>query len=120
MDVAKYLIEVCHCDPLHRDSDGVTPLHVAAAYGQIDIVQYYISSHHCDPQVKTEKNHTPLDYAARYGHETTVKCLLDSYHCDARLKGADILRASLLAGEHQEHRVVSYLHSLINQGEHQI
>ena len=76
-----------------------------------------ISTHHCDLRVKTRESLTPLDYAAGQGHKDTVKCLLGFYHCDVRLKITDILRASLLAGEHSQRHVVAYLQSFSRQGE---
>ena len=102
-------MEVCHCDPLHRDSNGVTPLHVAAAEGQIEIVRYFISTKSCDPRVRTSENATSLDFAAEIGHEVIAKYLLDSYHCDVRLKNTDILRARKLAVANGHYNVSLHL-----------
>ena len=62
LDLVKYLIEKCHCNPEAKDYVGWTPLYFASKEGHLDIVKYLIEECHCDPKVKDSKNETPLYY----------------------------------------------------------
>ena len=37
IDIVGYLIEECKCDPMCRESNGITPLHEVCAGGNIKI-----------------------------------------------------------------------------------
>jgi uncharacterized protein YjhX (UPF0386 family) len=49
IDIVKYLITECSCDPMVADKNGRNCLHIAAEYGHIDIVKYLITECRCDP-----------------------------------------------------------------------
>ncbi len=48
LNVAKYLIEHCHNDPLSMDDSSHTPLHLGARSGNLELVKYLTDNHHCD------------------------------------------------------------------------
>ena len=46
LDLVKYLIEKCHCNPEAKDYVGWTPLYFASKEGHLDIVQYLVEECH--------------------------------------------------------------------------
>ena len=51
IDVLRYLIIKCKCDPMATDqsTDRSTILHNAAINGLLDVLKYLISHHNCNP-----------------------------------------------------------------------
>jgi death-associated protein kinase len=86
LDVVKYLVDTRRCDPLHPDKDSVTPLHVAAAEGQLEVVKYLVLSIKGNLSVRNRDNNTPLHFAAFHGHVEVVKFLTPK-KCDPNCKG---------------------------------
>ena len=98
MDVVVYLVnamsqhlplkDVVSC----RGTDGVTPLHSAALFGQLKIIKYLITELNCDPSIVTTGEHhgkptkcggrIALHNAAVRGHLHVVKFLVEDQHCD--------------------------------------
>ena len=64
------------------DSDGETPLHVAAINGHLDIVKLLCSIKGININSRANNLETPLQWAISYGHINVVKYMLD-------LKGID-------------------------------
>ena len=62
------------CDPLSRDDDDYTALHLAVGEGHLNILQFFITDLNCDPNIPGgESGGTPLHYAAVYDHLHIVK-----------------------------------------------
>ncbi|KAK8895721.1 hypothetical protein M9Y10_013605 [Tritrichomonas musculus] len=61
----------------YPDSDGETPLHVAAINGHIDIVRILCSIKGININSRANNLETPLQWAISYGHIDVVKYMLD-------------------------------------------
>ena len=78
--LVKYLIEVCHCDPVSDILEiKEAPLRWAARNGHLEMVKYLIEKCLCDNHVNSEG---ALRYAAENGHIEIVKYLIEVCHCD--------------------------------------
>ena len=86
MEVVKYFINEQNCDPMTRDNDGGTPLHIACRYGHLNITQYLINEAHCNPLCENNDGDTPLHYACKYGNTRIVQCLLSTGKVDPLAK----------------------------------
>ena len=65
---------VSNCeDPNTGDSDGNTPLHVAARTGNGDIVDYLIRKKGCDPTLTNKQGELPLHLATTSGDERVMR-----------------------------------------------
>lgn len=74
-DMIKWLIEKYNLDVNAANKPNLdTPLHLAAANGQLEIVQYLID-HAADLNAKDKAGHTPLQRAARSYRWDVVQCL---------------------------------------------
>ena len=82
LDVVKYLIETCQCDPMCMDKDGRTPLHWALTNGNIDVVRYLIETCQCDPMCMYDVGWSALFYAVQGNKLDVVKYLIENCHCD--------------------------------------
>ena len=60
VDIVKFLTVEKQCDPMCRDSDQNTPLHITALCGHIDIVKFLTVEMHCDPTCRNVNNATGL------------------------------------------------------------
>jgi len=60
MDIVKFFTVEKQCDPMCRDSDQNTPLHLASWNGHIDVVKFLTLEMHCDPTSKNANNATSL------------------------------------------------------------
>ena len=85
-NIAQYLINEQHCDPMTKDDQGQTPLHYASQYGHHNIAQYLINEQHCDPMTKDDQGQTPLHYACNYGCAHIVQYLLSTGKVDPLAK----------------------------------
>lgn len=96
LDVARYLIEVCNCDPTQpqkgkRSFEGRTALHWAARNGHLEVVQYILGlattagSIHTDSskisllhkllEAKTQDGTTAFGWACWQRHISIMECL---------------------------------------------
>lgn len=62
-------------DPNVRNEDGLTPLHITAAYGRIKILNLLLCSGG-DPDMKDDNFKKPIHYAYEYGHLNCADLLL--------------------------------------------
>ena len=67
-DVTKCLMKKYSRYPLWHQSeqDGMTPMHIAAAYGLIDVVKF-IASYNINPNAPKVNGWTPIHAAAQHG-----------------------------------------------------
>ena len=90
LDIVRFLVEECHCDPRIHDKYGNTPLHCACKGGSIDIVKFLVVDHHCDPACCGGwKARTPLSIACESGKLGIVKFLVEECHCDPSVTDED-------------------------------
>ena len=83
INIVKYLIEECRCDPnLPGGVQGRAPLFQAAQEGHLSIVKFLIIKCGCDPASRDIDQTTPLHLAAKNGHLSTVKYLCEERKCD--------------------------------------
>uniref|UniRef100_A0A1X7TCY5 Uncharacterized protein n=1 Tax=Amphimedon queenslandica TaxID=400682 RepID=A0A1X7TCY5_AMPQE len=83
VDVMRYLIDECHCDPMDTDSFGHTVLHKATANDSLDAMKYLINRHHCDPLATDNEGETVLQHAAKGSQSLDViKYLINECNCD--------------------------------------
>ena len=82
IDIVKFLTVEKHCDPMCKELDKNTPLHMAAANGHKDIVDFFVSDQNCDLNILGDRGGTPLHYAAEWGHLHIVKYLIDEQGCN--------------------------------------
>uniref|UniRef100_A0A1X7SX62 Uncharacterized protein n=1 Tax=Amphimedon queenslandica TaxID=400682 RepID=A0A1X7SX62_AMPQE len=76
VDVMRYLIVVCHCDPIVVDCfQGWTPLHFAARWGSPAAAEYLLLTGKCDPLAKDKKGKTPFTLAKERGYTDTLSVL---------------------------------------------
>ena len=62
LNVVKYLMNGCYCDPMRKDRNGWTALHIAVASNHLSVVEYLLSSGKCNTLTKN-KGVTPTDLA---------------------------------------------------------
>ena len=79
VDKQRFLIHMMHRDPIYRNANEATALHLAAQRGHLDIVQFFLSDWNCDLGQYTE---TALHCAAEFGHLHIVKYLTDEQGCN--------------------------------------
>ncbi|MGH9675514.1 MAG: ankyrin repeat domain-containing protein, partial [Candidatus Acidiferrum sp.] len=60
-----------------KDNDGLTPLHLAAVFGNKDVVELLLASK-ADVNAKANNGDTPLHFAAASGHKEVAELLLAS------------------------------------------
>ena len=61
INVVKYLITECNCDPMATEHDGSTVLHHAVE--QINVLKYLITECNCNPMVMDKDGKTVLHHA---------------------------------------------------------
>lgn len=91
-----------------RNGDGWTPLHHAAAYGQVAVARILLERG-ADPAPRNYLGLTPLDYAACYGQDTLATLLVErgarhTLHSAAALGVPWALRGLLAGRENLDQR----------------
>ncbi|XP_011402533.1 PREDICTED: espin-like [Amphimedon queenslandica] len=105
VDVLRYLIDECHCNPKVPGEYGDTVLHsVAANAGSLDFMKYLISHHQCDPMATTNWGMTVLHRAAE--HIDIVKYLINECHCDPKATTKDGMTVLHCAAGHIDSEVI--------------
>ncbi|POM69640.1 Serine/threonine protein Kinase [Phytophthora palmivora] len=75
LDVVRYLVDR-GVDIDKPDSNGNTPLLLAARWGKLDVVQYLVEQG-VDKEIQNKLGHTPLIWAATSGNLDEVRCLVE-------------------------------------------
>ena len=69
-------------NPLDKDVNGYTALHIAALYGKLELMKHLIEEEQLYPTVPGPKKATPLTVAAGNGNLSIVKYLIEEQHID--------------------------------------
>ena len=69
-------------NPLDKDVDGYTALHIAALYGKLELMKCLIEEEQLYPTVPGPKKATPLIVAAGSGNLSIVQYLVEEQHID--------------------------------------
>ena len=69
-------------NPLDKDVNGYTALHIAATYGKLELMRHLIEEEQLYPTVPGPKKVTPLIVAAGSGNLSIVKYLIEEQHID--------------------------------------
>ena len=81
IEVVKYLIIECNCDPMTVINDvGDAVLHYAAKKGLLDLLKFIINHHNCSLMATNRRGETILHCAV--GHIEVVKYLIIECNCD--------------------------------------
>ena len=86
IDIVKYLITKCRCDPMCKDMSGMTSLHFAAQYGSLNVMKYLITECNCDPMVTNNYGSTCLHYAVWNKQYSIIEYLLSTGKVDPLAK----------------------------------
>ena len=88
LEIMKYLVEKCKCDPMRRDIMWKnTPLHWAARYASLEVVKYLVEDCNCEVMCRNNRNNTPLHDAALGGQLEVVALLTSKKNCDPGVLG---------------------------------
>ena len=72
-----------------NNANKITPLHVAAFYGNVEVASWLLSTGKCDPNAPMRKSKTtPLHVAASQGHLECVKAISVCDTCNPNVKDA--------------------------------
>ena len=85
--IVRFLIDAVNCDPVCKNSIGLTPLHIAAREGHLGIIKYLVKEKQCDCFCSTVDGDTPLHYAARFGQCDVIRFLVKKFRCPPYTKG---------------------------------
>ena len=86
IDIVKYLITKCRCDPMCKNSIGLTPLHYTARYGSLNVMKYLITECNCDPMVTNYYGSTCLHLAVWNKQYSIIEYLLSTGKVDPLAK----------------------------------
>ena len=83
------LVTRYHIDPMTRDDDGNTVLHLASKFGQVKIVKHIIVTYKFEnySTCHNKNNLTPLCLAATNGHYGVLQALLTKFKCSPNVRG---------------------------------
>ena len=86
IDIVKYLVTKCRCDPMYKDRLGRAPLHYAAEYASLSVMKYLITECNCDPMVTDKIGYTCLHIAVWYKQYSSIEYLLSTGKVDPLAK----------------------------------
>ena len=107
VDIVRYLVNECNCDPMTSDEFGDTVLHTAAGYGSLDLMKYFISHCHCNPMTTNWSGETVLHCAVK--HIDVVKYLINECNCDPMTTDSSNLTVLHYAAVKGSTDVIKYL-----------
>ena len=81
MQILKYFVTECNCNPACPAPLGLTSLHLASQGCHLDVVKYLVIEQQIDPLCEDEFGNTPLYRACARGFQAVVEFL----NCDPHL-----------------------------------
>ena len=117
VDIFKYLVQECKCDPkcktstdFDKYSGGATPLDIAVQHGQLSMVKHILESDYgIDADAENHNGTTPFQRAAMKGHLDIMKYLTKKHNCDASHRDKEMTTAMHLAARNNHLDVMRYL-----------
>ena len=109
LDVIRYLVTECKCDPMCKSNNGSTPLHSACYNGHLDVIRYLVTECKCDPMCKSNNGSTPLHSACYNGHLDVIRYLITECKCNPMCKRNDGVTPLHEASYNGHLNVVKYL-----------
>ena len=94
--------------------EGITPLHIASAYGQLETVKLLVEEQHVNPYYTGLCGYTPLHAAAMAGHWDIVKYFIEKQKCDPMCQDTAGRAPLHIACQEGNFDMVKYLISLRN------
>ena len=85
LGLVKKLISEHGYDIMARDSNGYTPLHIAALAGRDQMVRELVAEYSCSVDCVSSNGSTPLHLAAKEGHSSVVNLLLVELAADTSI-----------------------------------
>jgi ankyrin repeat protein len=108
--VVELLLQSSRVDVQPKDSNGITPLLLAAKWGHELVVGLLLEIGEADVNTRDyEYGQTALLWAAKEGHETVVKRLLEIAHVDMDAKDDQDRTAFTLAIENRHTAIAQLL-----------
>ena len=77
---------------LETDSNGDTPLHLAAAHGQLAVAQYLLHEVKCSPYLANNDGQNSLHLAAKHGNMDILKLLVEAAKMEKEVYSCAIVR----------------------------
>ena len=117
INVVKFFINECNCDPMTVIYKKITVLQMATVYGSLDVVKFLINECSCDPMVIDDDGATLLHYATQENNLAATKFLLSTGKCDPFAKdnfGKTPLQLVTLPHEKPESRVMTIFKKFTN------
>jgi len=82
LEFVKWLVEEKKVDAEGKDYEGMTPLHIASKYGNLEVMRWYVEEKKVDVHVKSYNGMTPLHEAVRTGRVKAVDWLVKEAKAD--------------------------------------
>jgi len=82
LEFVKWLVEEKKVDAEGKDYEGMTPLHIASQYGNLEVMRWYVEEKKVDVHVKNLYGMTPLHEAVRIGRVKAVDWLVKEAKAD--------------------------------------
>ena len=77
---------------LEIDSNGNTPLHLAASHNHLEVAQYLLHKVKCSPYLTDNEGRNPLHLAAKYGNVDILKLLVEAVKMEREMYSCAIIR----------------------------
>jgi len=87
MVIVKFLAVEKQCDPMCRDSDQDTPLHLAAWNGHMDVVKFLTLEMRCNPTSRNAHNANAVHLAVEGGQLNIARFFISDSYGDQDIPG---------------------------------
>ena len=77
---------------LETDTNGDTPLHLAAAYNHLEVAQYLLHEVKCSPYLTNNEGQNSLHLAAKYGKLNILKLLVEAVKMEREMYSCAVVR----------------------------